>query len=55
MTLQSWPTDKWPQGVPCEVSGFEKPLFSILDDSVQDFPNQVYTIFSDNTRTFDEK
>ncbi|MBT4364903.1 MAG: AMP-binding protein, partial [Desulfobacteraceae bacterium] len=52
MTLQPWPTDKWPQGVPREISGFEKPLFSILDDSARDFPDKVYTIFSDSTRTF---
>ena len=43
---------KWPEGVQHEISGFEKPLFSILDDSARDYPDQVYTIFNDSPRTF---
>jgi len=52
MTTKPWPTSVWPKGVQHEISGFEKPLFSVLDDSARDYPDQVYTIFNDSTRTF---
>jgi long-chain acyl-CoA synthetase len=52
MDRKPWPTPNWPEGVSHEISGFEKPLFSILDHSAHNFPDQVYTIFSDATRTF---
>ena len=52
MTPQGWPTPHWPEGVPQAVSGFDKPLFSILDDAARAYPDHVYTIFSDATRTF---
>jgi len=54
MALQPWPTDKWPEGVPREISGFEKPVFSILDESAETYPDQVYTIFMGGTRTFSQ-
>jgi long-chain acyl-CoA synthetase len=52
MTATTWPAPNWPKGVPHDISGYEKPLFSILDDSAGKYPNQVYTIFNDATRTF---
>jgi len=52
MAAQGWPTPYWPEGVPFDVSGYDKPLYSVLDDSARDYPNQTYTIFSDATRTF---
>lgn len=52
MTATSWPAPNWPQGVPHDLSGYEKPLFSILDESASQYPDQVYTIFNDATRTF---
>ncbi len=52
MAATTWPTPNWPEGVANDVSGYEKPLFSILDDAASEFPNQVYTIFNDATRTF---
>ena len=52
MAATTWPTPNWPQDVAHEVSGYEKPLFSLLDDSASNYPNQVYTIFNDATRTF---
>ncbi|MGO9138606.1 MAG: hypothetical protein ACLP9S_06625 [Syntrophales bacterium] len=33
MSLQPWPTSNWPIGIPQEISGYNKPLFSFLDDS----------------------
>ena len=52
MAPSEWPTPNWPEGVAREVSGYEKPLFSILDETAKEYPNQVYTIFNDATRTY---
>ena len=52
MTATAWPTSKWPEDVPHDISGYEKPLFSILDESAASYPDLVYTIFNDATRTF---
>jgi len=52
MEATKWPTPNWPEGVANNVSGYEKPLYSILDDVANEFPNQAYTIFNDATRTF---
>ena len=48
------PFQRWPEGVPHDISGFEQPLFSILDNSARQYPDQVYTIFQDGTRTFSQ-
>lgn len=47
-----WHKSKWPEGVPHDVTGYERPLFSILDDAARDYPNSTYTIFNDFGRTF---
>jgi long-chain acyl-CoA synthetase len=52
MVATTWPTSNWPEGVAHDVTDYEKPLFSILDDSAREYPNQVYTIFNDATRTY---
>lgn len=52
MDFKPWPTSNWPEGVPHQLSGYEKPLFSVLDETAGKYPNQVYTIFNDSTRTF---
>ena len=52
MTSNPWPTAKWPNGVPRDVSDYNRPLFEILDDSARDYPHQVYTIFSGGAKTF---
>ena len=52
MTTKPWHGAKWPEGVSFDISGYEKPLFSVLDESTQKYPNLVYTIFNDATRTF---
>ncbi|MGD2127557.1 MAG: long-chain fatty acid--CoA ligase [Desulfobacteraceae bacterium] len=52
MGSKLWHGSKWPEGVPYEVTGYEKPLFSILDESARNYPNATYTIFSDAGRTF---
>ena len=52
MAANTWPTPNWPESVAHNVSGYEKPLFAVLEDSARDYPNQVFTIFNDGTRTF---
>ena len=52
MAASEWPTPHWPEGVAREITGYEKPLFSILDETAEEYPNQVYTIFNDATRTY---
>ena len=52
MADKPWHGSKWPEGVPFEVDGYEKPLPTILDDSARDFPDVTYTIFNGAARTF---
>jgi long-chain acyl-CoA synthetase len=52
MTANNWPTEKWPTSVAREISGFEKPAFSILDDSADAYPKEVCTIFNGAARTY---
>ena len=52
MAPSEWPTPHWPAGVAREITGYEKPLFSILDETAKEYPNQIYTIFNDATRTY---
>jgi len=52
MTAKPWHGPKWPEGTPFELSEYEKPLYSLLDETAEEFPNHVYTIFNDATRTF---
>jgi long-chain acyl-CoA synthetase len=52
MAAITWPATNWPEDVPHEISGYEKPLYSVLDESASNYPDQVYTIFNDATRTF---
>lgn len=52
MAAKTWPTPNWPEGVSHDVSDYEKPLFSVLDESAQNYPNLVYTVFNDATRTY---
>ncbi|MFP4452713.1 MAG: long-chain-fatty-acid--CoA ligase [Desulfobacterales bacterium] len=54
MVATSWSTDKWPQGVALDIDAaeYEKPLFSVLDESAQDYADKTYTIFNDGTKTF---
>jgi len=54
MAQKPWHGPKWPKGVPFEITGFEKPLFSMLDEAARDFPNLTYTIFNGAPRTFSQ-
>ncbi len=44
----------WPDGVPHEISGYNRPLYDLLDESARDYPNMTYTIFQGACRTFRE-
>jgi len=52
MTVKPWATERWPEGVPHDISGYEKPVSSVLDDTAEKYPDATYTIFSGATRSF---
>lgn len=52
METKLWHGAKWPEGVRHEITGYEKPLFTILDEAARDYPQSVYTIFASAGRTF---
>ncbi|MFH1135775.1 MAG: long-chain fatty acid--CoA ligase [Pseudomonadota bacterium] len=54
MSAKPWESPKWPKGVAHDISGYDKPVFSILDDAARDYPDKVYTIFNDGVRTFSQ-
>ena len=54
MAAKPWESAKWPKGVSHEISGYEKPVFSLLDEAARDYPDKVYTIFNDGVRTFSQ-
>jgi len=54
MAAKPWHGEHWPEGVPHDISGYEKPLYAFLDESADQYPNQTYTIFNDATRTYSQ-
>jgi len=42
----------WPDGVSREIAGYNKPVFSLLDDAAQSFPQQTYTVFNGARRSY---
>jgi long-chain acyl-CoA synthetase len=52
MSSKPWYGPKWPEDVPYEISGYEKPLTTILDTTARLYPDHTYTIFEGATRTF---
>ena len=52
MATKPWFGSKWPESVPHEISGYDKPVFSLLDEAAEKYPNNTYTIFNDGTRTY---
>lgn len=54
MSIKPWPTKFWPKNVQREITGFEKPVFSFLDEAARDYPDNVYTIFNGASRTFSQ-
>lgn len=52
MRTTPWSTPKWPAHVPHTISGYEKDVCSIIDDSARIYPEMTYIIFNDGVRTF---
>ncbi len=52
MARKPWHGAGWPEGVAHEITDYEKPLFSILDNAARDYPDATYTIFAGASRTF---
>lgn len=52
MATKPWHGSRWPDGVPYDISGYDKPLWSLLDEAAARWPDQTYTIFQDATRTY---
>ena len=46
MALRPWETPYWPEEVPREITGYEKPLFALLDESAKIYPHNTFTIFN---------
>ncbi|MDZ7761905.1 MAG: long-chain fatty acid--CoA ligase [Desulfovermiculus sp.] len=51
-SLAPWPTPYWPQGVARVIRGFDRPLYSLLQESARKYPHQVYTIFQGAEQTY---
>lgn len=43
---------KWPADVTHEITGYEQPLFSILDRSAKSYPHQTCTIYQGAKRSY---
>lgn len=52
MAFEPWNTTRWPEGVPREITGFEKPIFSLLDQSAETYPNNTFTIFNGRSKSY---
>ena len=52
MALGPWETPRWPEGVPREITGYEKPIFSLLDQSEKTYPDNTFTIFNGRFKTY---
>ena len=40
--------------MPHTVSDYNRPLFDVLDESAQNYPDETYTIFNGGTKTFSQ-
>ncbi|MFC1822098.1 long-chain fatty acid--CoA ligase [Thermodesulfobacteriota bacterium] len=52
MNAKPWFGPNWPEGVPHQITDFERPLYSILDEAAREFPDSTFTIFEGARRTF---
>jgi long-chain acyl-CoA synthetase len=48
MSRKPWESPRWPEDVPHEITGYEKPLFSLLDNTARQFPDAVYSLFDES-------
>lgn len=52
MPVKKTRPEKWPEEVPLYVEGYEKPLFSLLDDTAGQYPQLPYTIYQGASRSY---
>ncbi|MFH1153615.1 MAG: long-chain fatty acid--CoA ligase [Pseudomonadota bacterium] len=52
MSMEGWKTPFWPKGVAKDVTDYHFPLFRLLDDSAQKYPDKDYTRFNGRGKTF---
>lgn len=52
MTDQDWKTPFWPKNVAATCTDYKFPLFKFLDDSAENYPDNVFTVFNNATRTY---
>ena len=52
MAFQAWPAANWPAGVPTDVSGYHRTVFSLLDETADKWPDLTFTIFNDAKRSY---
>jgi hypothetical protein len=50
--MPTWKNNRWPEGVPRFITRYEKSLFSVLNESARDDPNQPYTVFNGASCSF---
>ena len=52
MQEKLWHQHNWPEGVAHEISDFEKPVTTFIDEAAQKWPQHTYTICPGATRSF---
>ncbi|MBW1873205.1 MAG: AMP-binding protein, partial [Deltaproteobacteria bacterium] len=52
MQEKLWHQHNWPEGVAHEISDFEKPVTTFIDEAARKWPQNTYTIFQGATRSF---
>ena len=52
MEEQLWHKFKWPPEVPHSLTYEPQPLFKVLEETTQKYPNRTYTIFADHEQTY---
>jgi long-chain acyl-CoA synthetase len=52
MESKVWHGPKWPKDMPHDISGYDKPISSLIDDAARDYPGNVFTIFNGASRTY---
>jgi long-chain acyl-CoA synthetase len=52
MEKKPWHGARWPEGVAFDVQDYNQPVYTLLDEAARQYPNNVYTIFNDGTRTY---
>lgn len=52
MEKMPWHGKRWPEGVPYTLNNYNIPLYRLLDESAEEFPDSTYTIFEGAKRSY---